>query len=247
MLPVLSWWISSTYRYSCSTVHCVALGPAFASTVVHAVDAQLRRAQVRAMQFHPLRRDPALEPEHAELGVRAVVVDEPREQQRRQRLPAGVVALPQRLLERGLVRVDESLREVVDRLPDALGELGGGVVVLDVLLDELAAIGAQRGVEEFERLHAPEIDRLARLAHRVERAHHVLLAADDVERRQLAQPARDGLRGQQRVRDFLGAGCQKAEHCTSPGTAARNARRRTRVLGRKCARRHVPRRRNWHL
>ena len=66
--------------------------------------------------------------------------------------------------------------------------LGARVVVLDVLLDQLAAVGAERGVEELDRLHARGIDRPARLAHRVERAHHVLLAADDVERGQLAQP-----------------------------------------------------------
>ena len=100
----------------------------------------------------------------------------------------GDCGLAQRVLERRLVGVDEALRQVVDRLPDALGKLGRGVVVLDVLLDELAAVGAERGVEVLHGLRARRVHGPARLAHRVERAHDVLLAADDIQRRQLPQP-----------------------------------------------------------
>ena len=248
MLPVLSWWISSTYRYSCSTVHCVAFGP-------RAVRARRRRARRRARtragrcgasSIH-LAGNPALEAEHAQLGVGAVVVDEAREEQRRQRLPARVARLPQRFLERRLVRVHEALRQVVDRLPDALGELGRAVVVLDVLLDELAAVGAERGVEELDRLHAREVDRPARLAHRVEGAHHVLLATDDIERRQLAQPAGHGLRRGQRIGDFLGSGCQKSEHDASHCTSAARVPCACVLDGTRSAREVRSRRRNQHL
>ena len=64
----------------------------------HALDAELGRTQVRAMQLHPLGGNPALEAEHAKLGVGAVVVDETPEEQRRHRLPArdsaSAAALP---------------------------------------------------------------------------------------------------------------------------------------------------------
>ena len=82
MLPVLSWWTSSTYRYSCSSVHCVWFWPRPAATVAHALDAELGRAQERAVQVRPLRRDPALVAEHAQLRVGARVVREAREEQR---------------------------------------------------------------------------------------------------------------------------------------------------------------------
>ena len=57
---------------------------------------------------------------------------------------------------------------------------GAAVGVLDVLLDELAPIGAQRGIEEQHRLDARRIDGLARLAQHLEGAEHELLPADDV-------------------------------------------------------------------
>ena len=74
-----------------------------------------------------------------------------------------------------------------------------GVDVLDVLLDQLPAVRAQRGIEELDRGDAVEVDVPARLAHPVERSHHVLLAPDHVERRQLAQPAGRRFRRQERI------------------------------------------------
>jgi hypothetical protein len=94
--------------------------PAVAERCRHAIEAELRRAQVDAVQFHPLAGDPALEAENAKLGIGAVVVRQAREQQRRQALPARVRGLLQRFLQRRLISIDEALRKIVDRLPDAL-------------------------------------------------------------------------------------------------------------------------------
>jgi hypothetical protein len=88
----------------------------------------------------------------------------------------------------------------------------GVIVVLDVLLGQLAAIRAQRGIEVFDRLHARDVARFARRAHRVERAHDLLLAADDIERGQLPQPRCRDLGRDQRIGGFLGSGVQKSEH-----------------------------------
>jgi hypothetical protein len=85
--------------YSCSIVHGVVLWPPLPSVA----------AQVGAVQFHPFAGDPALEAEHAQLGVGAVVVRQAREQEWRQRLPARVAGLAHRFLEGGLVGVDEAL------------------------------------------------------------------------------------------------------------------------------------------
>ena len=206
-----------------------------------ALDAELAGAQERAVQLHPFRRDPALVARDAQLGVGAVIVDEAREQQRQHRLPARIGLLLDRLVEHDLVGEDEALRQVEQRLPDAHRELRAGVDVLDVLLGELAAVGAERGIEELDRARAPEIDRRARLAHRLERAHHVLLAPDHVERRQLAQPGRRGFRRHQRIGDFLARGCEETEH-SEPVASALRAARGMRV--RACA--AARRRGNWH-
>jgi hypothetical protein len=196
-----------------------------------AVDAELGRAQECAVHVGPFRRDPALVAEHAELRVGARVMRVAREQQRHERLPARVVRLRQRLLERAVVRDHEALRELVDRLPQPVGELRPRLGVLDVLLDELAAVGAERGVEELDRLYTHRVDRTARLAHHLERAHHVLLAPDHVERGQLPQPLRHRLRVGERVGRFLARG-QEFEHarrcvqgCATEGaTTVRSAR-----------------------
>jgi hypothetical protein len=87
------------------------------------------------------------------------------------------------------------------------------------------------GVEELDRLHAHRVDRPARLAHHLERVHHVLLAADHVQRRQLAQPLRHRLRVGERVGRVLARG-QEFEHAwggvagraTECATASRSAR-----------------------
>lgn len=118
----------------------------------------------------------------------------------------------QRRLERGLVGEDEALRQVVDGLPDAIRELRAGGVVLDVLLDELAPIGAERRVEILHGVGARGIDRTSRLPHGIERTHHVLLTADDIERGQLPQPSGRDARRYERIRELASAGCQKPEH-----------------------------------
>ncbi len=92
------------------------------------------------------------------------------------------------MLERGVVSIDEALREVEDCLPDPFRKLAVGIDILDVLLDQLATVGTQRGVQVLDRLHARKVDLPARLPHAVERAHDLLLAPDDIEQRKLAQP-----------------------------------------------------------
>jgi hypothetical protein len=94
----------------------------------------------------------------------------------------------------------------------SIGELGRAFGVLDVLLDELATVGAQRRVDELDRSHAVEIHRELGLAHGIERLDDVLLAADHVERRQLPQPRRGALRALQRV-GRVGLRGKKSEHC----------------------------------
>jgi hypothetical protein len=83
------------------------------------------------------------------------------------------------------------------------------------LLDELPAIRTQRGVEELDRGDAIQVGGLARLPHAIERAHHVLLAPDHVERGQLTQPPGRRFRRQQRVGMVPRLLGQKSEHCSA--------------------------------
>ena len=158
-------------------------------------DAELDGARIELVQIRPFGGNPALVPEHAQLRVGAVVMEQPREKQRDHRFPARIRAFGQRPFERRLVRVDEALAHLLRRLPAAVGDARGAVDVLDVLLDELAAVRAQGRVEELDGGDAIEVDRPARLAHAVEDAHDLVLAGDDVLGRQVPQPGGDGLVG----------------------------------------------------
>jgi hypothetical protein len=160
--------------------------PAAADRDGHPVRAELHRAHVELVEVQPLRRNPALEAEDTQLRVGSVVVDEPREQPRHDRLEPRVVGLDEHVLERRLVRGNEPLAELLQCEPQALGELRRGLDVLDVLLGELAAVRAERRIEELDGGDAVQVGTLARALHPVEGAHHVLLAADHVERGQLA-------------------------------------------------------------
>jgi hypothetical protein len=128
------------------------------------------------------------------------------------RFPARIRALDQRLFERGLVCVDEALAHLLRRLPAAIGHTGGTVDVLDILLDELAAVRAQGGVQELDGCDAIEIGRSSRLSHAVEDAHDLVLPGDDVLGRQVTQPGGDRACGHERVGFVLGLRRQEAKH-----------------------------------
>ena len=151
-------------------------------------------------------------PERAELGVGAVEVKQAREELRDERFPARIRALGQRPLQRRLVRVDEALAHFLRRLPSAVGHPGGTVDVLHVLLHELAAVGAQRGVQELDGGDAVVVDRPGRLAHAVEDAHDLMLTRDDVLGRQVPQPGGDGSGGHQRIGVVFGRRGQESKH-----------------------------------
>ena len=122
-----------------------------------------RTSAGRPVQLDPFGRNPSLVLEHAQLGVGAVEMDQSHEHQRQHRLPARVVRLRHRALERRLIGKRERLAHLPQRLPDAIGELGRALDVLDVLLDQLAAIGAERGVDELDGVDAVQVDRRAAL------------------------------------------------------------------------------------
>ena len=178
----------------------------------NAIDAKLGRAHINVMELDPFRRNPALEAEDAELRVATEVVDEPREQQRDERFPPRVVALEQRLLKYRLVGGFVPLRKVERGFPDPLRKLRAAVGVFDVLLDELAAIGTKRRIKEQKRLYASRIERMARLARRVECAQHRQLTPDYVLRGQAAQPCRHRLHRCKRIGNLPVPRRQKTEH-----------------------------------
>lgn len=113
-------------------------------------------------------------------------MNEAREQQRQNRLPARILRLRQRLLQQRLIDVGEALRHFMRGLPDALGQPGGALGVFHILLEQLAPVGPQRSVEILDRGNTVQVEVLARLPHALECPHDVLLPADDVQRRQLA-------------------------------------------------------------
>src|SRR5204862_4836626 len=124
----------------------------------------------------PLGRDPPLVPERTELRVGAVIVKKARKKLGDDRLPARIGGVGQSPLERRLVGVDEALAHLLRRLPAAVGDAGGAVEIFGVLLDELPAIGAQRGIEKLDRGDAIVVYGSRRLPHAVEYAHHLVLA-----------------------------------------------------------------------
>src|SRR5438876_9681665 len=97
-------------------------------------------------------------------------------------------------------------------MPDAFGKLRGPFCILDILLDELAPVRAKRRIDELDGGGAVQIDRPLRLPHFVQREYHVLLPADDVERRQLPQPYRRRLGMLQRIAGLFCLRCEKSEH-----------------------------------
>ena len=151
-------------------------------------------------------------PERAELGIGAVIVEQAREKLRNERLPARIRDLGQRALQRRLVGVDEALAHLLRRLPAAVGDPRGTVDVLHVLLHELAAVGAQRGVQELDGGDAVVVHRPARLAHAVEDPHDLMLTRDDVLGRQVPQPGGDGSSGHQRIGVVFGRRGQESKH-----------------------------------
>ncbi len=178
----------------------------------HAFDAELARAHERAVQLDPLRGNPALVPAHAELRVGAVVMNEPREKSGHVRFPPAERRRRQRSFEHVLVGGDEALRQVEARLPDAIRHFRGGLEALDVLPEQLAPVGAERGIRVLQRLRARKVHRSTRLAQAFERAHDVFLARDDIEGGQVAQPHARRLGGDDRVARVANARVQKAEH-----------------------------------
>ena len=92
--------------------------------------------------------------------------------------------------ERRVVRGDELLRDLVRRLPEAVGESGRAAQVLEVPLDQAPAVDLERGVEEQDRGDPVEVVRRARVPQAGECLDDVRLPADDVERRQAAEPLR---------------------------------------------------------
>src|SRR4030095_13274173 len=128
------------------------------------------------MELDPLGGNPALEAENAQLGVGAEIVREAREEHRQKLLPARAPGLREGLLERVLIDTEIALREIERGLPDALRELCAAIGILDVLVAELPASGAERAIEEEHCLDARRVDRLARLPEHVERAEPELLA-----------------------------------------------------------------------
>jgi hypothetical protein len=169
----------------------------------------------RAMQLDPLRRNPVLVPAHAQLRIGAVVMDEPREEDRHVRFPASEARRRERVFEHVLIRRDEALRKVQARLPDPLGHLWRGLEAFDVLLEQLAAVGAERCVGVLQCLRACKVHRTPRLAQSLECPQHQLLPRDNVERRQIVQPGRGGLRRHERVAGIPHTRVQESEHGTS--------------------------------
>ena len=105
-------------------VHCVAFGPAPCSTARHAIDAELASRAGRCDAGPSTSRESS-----ARSGTRAASRRCRSNAAAARRAAAAAASSAdcssaQRLLERRLVRVHEALRQVVDRLPDALGELG---------------------------------------------------------------------------------------------------------------------------
>jgi len=97
-------------------------------------------------------------------------------------------------------------------LPDSVGKLGRALRVLDVLLDQLPAVGAERRIDKFDRSNAIQLYGLLFLPHTVERADHVLLPPDHVERRQLPQPRCSALGVLQGIGRVFGLRGQESEH-----------------------------------
>ena len=163
----------------------------------------LAGAKIGLVQLDPFRRDPALVLEHPKLGIGTLEMHEAHEQQRQRCPPACIAGLGQRALERLLVCHGEALAHLPQRLPDPLSQLRRAFDILDVLLDQLTAIGAKRRIEELDRADAIQVDRALQSAQRVERLDHMLLPSDHVERRQLTQPCAGRLRALQRIADVL--------------------------------------------
>ena len=164
------------------------------------------------MQLDPFGRDPALVLEHPELRVGAVEVNEPDEKQRQNRFPARVGSGRQRPFQRRLINEHERLSQLPEGLPDAVGELWRSFGVFHVLLDQLAPVGTQSGINELDGAHAVQVHAQLAVAHGVERADHVLLPADHVERGQFPQPRCRALRALQRICG-IGLRSKEAEHC----------------------------------
>ena len=197
--------------YSCSVLHCIARSCA-GERSRDARDAELDGPGIELVEIRPLGGNPPLVAERAEFRVRTVIVQKARENLRDHLLPARIRVLGERPLQRRLVGVDEALAHLLRRLPSAVGHAGRAVDVLDVLLDELAAVGAERGIEELDGRDTVEVGRAARLAHAVEHPHDMMLAGDDVLGRQVTQPRRHGPRGYERVGVVLGRGSQESKH-----------------------------------
>jgi hypothetical protein len=157
--------------------------------------------------------------ERAKLRVGAVIVEQAGEKLRDDGLPARVRRLAERALERRLVRVHEPLAHLLRRLPPAVGDSRRAVEVLDVLLHELAAIRAQRRVQELNGGDTVVVHRARRLPHAVEDPHDLVLSCDDVLGRQVPQPGRDGTSRNQRIGVVLGRGGQESKHVRSSGFA----------------------------
>jgi len=151
------------------------------------------------MQLDPLRGNPALVFEDAQLGIGPVEMDQPHEEQRQRDFPSRVRRLCQRSRERRLICMRKRLAHLPECLPDALGELGRAFGVLDVLLDQLAAIGAERSIDEFDRGDAVHVERMLAVADAIEGTDDVLLPPYHVECRKFAQPSGGGLRVLQRI------------------------------------------------
>jgi hypothetical protein len=149
----------------------------------HTLDAELDRLLIKPMKLQPFPRNPSLVAKDPQLCVGPVKMDQPREQLRQYALPLRNFHRRQRLIERIFVDADEALADVVGGGPDAFGECRRTGGVVGVLLLQLAAIRAKRGIQPFDRRKALEIDALAGSTHRVEGAYHLLLAADDIVRR----------------------------------------------------------------
>ena len=177
-----------------------------------AVALQLAGAQVGLVQLDPFGRDPALVLEHPELRVGAMEVNEPDEKQRQNRFPARVGSGRQRPFQRRLINEHERLSQLPEGLPDAVGELWRSFGVFHVLLDQLAPVGTQSGIDELDGAHAVQVHAQLAVAHGIERADHVLLPADHVERRQFPQPRCRALRALQRICG-IGLRSKEAVHC----------------------------------
>ena len=115
-------------------------------------------------------------------------MDQPHEQQWKRRFPARVVGLMHRGLESGLVRQRERLAHLPQSLPDSIRQLGRALGIFDVLLDQLAPVGAQRRIDKLDGVDAVQIRGALHLAHGVETGDDLLLPADHVQRWKLTQP-----------------------------------------------------------